>query len=277
MPELNPQFVAFQGEIETLLKELTNLLKRGNLTKVQLAQIAAEIDFFGVLKGLGFEDLVNKYYNGYDKIIADRLREAQALGVRNLVSVNLESLQLLKDLDTAYLLKRAEAWSYQYKAEILKSLIRGDTVKQTVANLATTVPLTDAQLGTVVNTQLYEFSRAATREVYRNEPDMRYRYIGGVIPTSSDECRWLFENQDEAGYTRDEIDAGIETPYVYPAYPSLGELAGTVKKIYWQGRIPNFNCGHEWQAIGGALAIREKKIKEGTRNIDPESIRRSKL
>ena len=89
---------------------------------------------------------------------------------------------------------------------------------------------------------------------------MRYRYIGGVIPTSSDECRWLFGNQNPEGYTIDEIDAGIETPYVYPEYPSLGELAGTVKKIYWQGRIPNFNCGHEWQAIGGALAIREKKI-----------------
>ena len=50
MPELNPEFAKFQKELETLLKELTNQLTGAGLTKVQLAQIAAEVDFFEELK-----------------------------------------------------------------------------------------------------------------------------------------------------------------------------------------------------------------------------------
>jgi len=51
MPELNPEFAKFQKELKTLLKELTNQLTRAGLTKVQLAQIAAEVDFFQDLQG----------------------------------------------------------------------------------------------------------------------------------------------------------------------------------------------------------------------------------
>jgi hypothetical protein len=50
MPEINPKYLQFQKDVETLLKELTNRLKQANLTKVQLAQIASEIDFFEELK-----------------------------------------------------------------------------------------------------------------------------------------------------------------------------------------------------------------------------------
>jgi len=253
MPELNPQFAAFQGEIETLLKELTNLLNRGNLTKVQLAQISAEIDFFGVLKGLGFEELVNKYYNGYDKIIAQRIKEAAAQGVKGLVNVDIDSLLQIKELETQHLLKRAEAFSLQYKRELFTSLIMGDSIPETISKLQD-ITLTDAQLGTVLNTQYSEFSRTATREIYKAKPEQRFRYVGkagssGIIPTNSEQCRWLILNQKPEGYLMKEIDTGIETPYTYPDIPSNGELIGTSKKIYWQGRKPNFNCIHEWTSI----------------------------
>ena len=254
MPELNPEFAKFQKELETLLKELTNRLTGAGLTKVQLAQIAAEVDFFQELKSFGFEDLVNKYFNGYDKIITQRIKEAADRGVAGALNVNVDVLLQIKDLETEHLLKRADAWSTQYKSELFKSLIRGDTVPEIINNLRG-VELTDVQLGTVINTQLSEFSRTATKEVYKNEPTQRFRYTGrggsgtGLKPTSSEECIWMIKEQNPEGYTMAEIEAGIETPYIYPNWESLGELAGTVKKIYWQGRVPHWNCGHEWRAI----------------------------
>jgi hypothetical protein len=42
------------------------------------------------------------------------------------------------------------------------------------------------------------------------------------------------ENQKPEGYTKAEIDAGIETP------------AGVID---WNGRIPNYSCLHSWMPI----------------------------
>ena len=249
MPELNPEFAKFQKELETLLKELTNQLTRAGLTKVQLAQIAAEVDFFQELKSFGFEDLVNKYFNGYDKIITQRINEAAAQGVKGLANVNIDSLLQIKELETQHLLKRAEAFSLQYKRELFTSLIRGDSIPETISKLRD-ITLTDAQLGTVLNTQYSEFSRTATKDIYKAKPEQRFRYVGragtsGIIPTNSEQCRWLMENQKPEGYTRAEFDAGIETPFTH----QYGDLKGQPKMIYWQGREPNWNCIHEPEAI----------------------------
>ena len=269
MPELNPEFAKVQKELETLLKELTNQLTRAGLTKVQLAQIAAEVDFFQELKSFGFEDLVNKYFNGYDKIITQRINEAAAQGVKGLANVDIDSLLQIKELETQHLLKRAEAFSLQYKRELFTSLIRGDSIPETISRLQG-INLTDAQLGTVLNTQYSEFSRTATKAIYKAKPEQKFRYMGragavgeaAIIPTSSDECKWLIRNQRPEGYTVKEIEAGIETPYNYPELESLGELAGTVKKIYWQGRLPNWNCGHEFSAISGEVKKEGKTFAE---------------
>ena len=161
MPELNPQYAQFQKEIEQLLKELNEMLKRSNFTQVELAQLAAEIDFFEELRNLGFDELVTKYFNGYDKIIEEKLAQAERLNIKGLTGVDVNSLQLIRDLDTAYLLRSAEAWSAKYESELFKSIIRGDTIKETIENLEG-IPLTDAQLGTVLNTQYSDFSRTTT-------------------------------------------------------------------------------------------------------------------
>jgi hypothetical protein len=244
MPELNPQFAQFQKELETLLDELIKRIKQVGGTKTNLARIASEIDFFEELKSLGFEDLVDKYFSEYDKIIAKKIKEAKQQGVTGLVNVDIDSLEQIRDLETQHLIKSAQAKADLYKSELLKSIIRGDTIADTISNLEK-FPLTDAQLGTVLNTQYSEFSRTATREVYKGEPDQRFQYTGGIIPTSSEECRWLMLNQKPEGYTMKEIDAGIETPFTH----QYGELAGQVKKIYWQGREPNFNCIHQWEIV----------------------------
>jgi len=257
MPDLNPEYVQFQKEIEAMIKELLTTLKRGNFSQMELAQLSAEINFFEEIKKLGYEQTVNKYFAGYENILSEVLDQAKDSGV-DFFGINTDLLEMVQELDEEFLLGKAQAWNAQFKSEFIKSIIRGDSSTQTILNLRE-VPLTDAQLGVVLNTSRFDFKRMSIRETYKNKPDQRFTYEGGLIPTSSDECRHLVNEQDPKGYTMAEIDAGIETPYTYPEYPSLGELAGTVKKIYWGGRKPNYNCGHVWKPIGRFASIIERE------------------
>ena len=184
MPELNPLYAEFQKEIEKLLQELLDKIKRGNFTDVELAQIASEIDFFEEIENLGFREIVEKYFDNYDIQIEKILTEAQKRGVRDLTNINVQQLEFVKLLDTNYLLGRAESWSNEWQSEFVKSIIRGDTISQTIKNLEE-IPLTDAQLGTVLNTAYSDIQRTATVEVYKDKPEQRFKYEGGVIPTSS--------------------------------------------------------------------------------------------
>ena len=245
MPELNPQYAQFEKDVDSVLSDLLSRIKQGNFSKVQLAQIASEIDFLNELRAAGFEDVVNKYFNNYDKVLNDILNQAEKLGVRNIVGV--QDLLVIKELDKEYLLRSASAWASKWESELLKSVIRGDTIAETINNLQG-IPLTDAQLGTVLNTAYSDFSRSSTKAVYADKPEQRFRYEGGVIPTSSEECRWLVLNQKEEGYTAKEIEEGIETPFIHK-YDGRDYKKGDPKVINWQGRNPNFNCIHEWVAI----------------------------
>lgn len=232
MPELNPQYAQFKKEIEQMLAELVRTLERGKPTQIQLAQIAAEIDFFEQLKGLGYEQTVDKYLGSYETVLSDLLVTARKQGV-DFAGINLGQLELIKELDKKYLLGKASTWGAQFDSEFVKSVIRGDTIKQTVANLSE-IPLTDSQLGTVMNTSYSEFSRMGTKEIFKNEPEQRFSYFGPLIQTSSEQCSWLVPNQNPDGYTSAQIEAGIDTP------------AGIVN---WSGRDPNWNCNHNWRAI----------------------------
>ena len=233
MPELNPQYIQFEKDVKALLEELTSKIRQGGFSDVELAQLASEIDFFEELRNLGFEDLIDEYFDNYDIEIAKILEQAERRGIRNLTNIDIRSLEIVRELDKEYLLGKASAWSKEWQSEFMKSIIRGETIPQTIKNLQE-IPLTDAQLGTVLNTAYSDISRTATVEVYKDTPEQRFRYEGGVIPTSSEQCRWLMENQRAEGYTMAEIQVGIETPF------------GIIDE---SGRQPNFNCIHRWVAI----------------------------
>jgi len=232
MPDLNPQYAQFQKEIEAMIKELLTTLKKTKFSDMELAQLAAEINFFDEIKKLGFEDIVEKYLGTYETKFAELLATAKTAGV-DFAKINTELLERITILDKEYLLGKASSWGKQFDSQFVKSVIRGDTIPQTIANLSE-IPLTDSQLGTVLNTSYSDFNRTAIKEIYKDIPDQRFSYEGGVIPTSSDQCRWLMENQNPEGYTAAEFDAGIYTPF---------------GMIYFSGRDPNYNCGHTPEPI----------------------------
>ena len=222
----------FSKEVEEMISQLTQRLKRGGFSRTELAQLSAEINFFEELRGLGFEELVDEYFSNYDKVITDVLKKAKLNGV-DIAAVNTEQLLLVKELDKDFLLKKASLWGSQYESELVKSIIRGDAITQTIKNLEG-IPLTDSQLGTVINTSYADFERMTVRTAYEDEPEQRFRYVGPLIPTSSDICIAMMEEQNPEGYTSDEIAAGIST-------------GGGI--VNWGGRVPNYNCNHTWEPI----------------------------
>ena len=129
--------------------------------------------------------------------------------------------------------------------EIKNSIVSNQLTSETVANLTAKIPLTDAQIKTVVHTSFSNHSRNITAKAFEDEPEQRFEYVGGVIPTSSQECEWLMNNQNPNGYTKAEIDAGIQTPFGV---------------IYWGGRDPNYNCLHQW--LPKSTAAIETNIKK---------------
>lgn len=248
MSTLNPEYAKFEKEIIALIAKINSQLKQLTLTDVEIAKLAAEIDFFKELKAQGFEKIVNQYFDNYDKALVEILKLANARGV-DFASVNTNALLQIKELDQEYLLRSAYAWSSRYESELFKSIISGNSFSETIQNLEG-IPLTDAQLGTVLNTSYSDFKRISTVETYKDKPEQKFMYVGGVIPTSSDECRWLMENQLTGGYTMQQIKAGIQTPFVHRYDDSQGQFSkGDPKIINEFGRQPNFNCIHEWQAI----------------------------
>lgn len=150
--------------------------------------------------------------------------------------------EILRQINYDTILRSYSSNADYVKTVFANSILNGQSDKETRARLES-VGLKDYQAGAVLQTTLYNFSRTNTVLAYKDEPEARFTYEGGLIPTSSDQCKWLMLNQKEGGYTMAEIMAGIETPYT--------NKQGQKLIINELGRLPNFNCIHEWEPIDG--------------------------
>ena len=142
-------------------------------------------------------------------------------------------VNMLKDLKTESLREFINSNKVQFKNKLVELIVNGSD-RNIVKEYFAKTPFTDRQIGTLINTAESDIRRATVLSAFGDRKDLRYEYIGGIIPTSSETCTWLMNNQNPEGYTLEEIQAGIETPY------------GLVD---WGGRIPNYNCIHSWSAI----------------------------
>jgi hypothetical protein len=106
------------------------------------------------------------------------------------------------------------------------------------------IQLTDAQLNVATNTAYYNIARDDVFDAFKDDPNQKFKYVGGVRENSSKQCRWLMENQKTEGYTVAEITAGINTPF------------GIIDRY---GRRPNFNCIHTWAPIGRTSKTTDRK------------------
>lgn len=217
------------SRVKTKLEKLMQgLTKKQRLALIQNPQLIDEL-----LKEFNPDQLA-KYYQTELMGVAGKvmLDYSKQFNLAQKTKVN-TFVNTLMDLKTESLKNFITANKTQFKAKLVEMIINGSDTKA-VTEFFTKTPFTTAQIGTLVNTAESEIRRATVLSAFENNIEQRYEYIGGLIPTSSDICSWLYENQNPEGYTLDEIQSGIETPY------------GTVD---WGGRIPNYNCIHSWEPI----------------------------
>lgn len=229
--------------IEDLLKKLDSFNEEldrrlaimfKNMTPQAIKAYIESDGFYELMDDMGINDFIDDYIalmdkeaGLYAKLYSDRA---------------IQDLETLQNLRYTELVGRFKANADTLQAKLYESIINGVTFQQTKDALKG-IGFTDAQLGAIVQTGYYDFSRSATFKAFEDNPNQKFEYEGGIIPTSSDECKWLMLNQKKGGYTFAEIAKGIETPFVHTS----GKLKGQTKVINQFGRNPNFNCIHVWK------------------------------
>lgn len=240
-----------QSDIENKLKDLDSkiealiikLLKQNKSKELIISLANKELESYIMSQGL--EEVLNRYS---DSLVIEALSTVQGFTKLTNTEKIIESVGLsTEQLASTYrdtILGYFQANTGRLKAELLNALLDGTPTPKIAERLRATFTrvsdgtmhfLTDANINTVIQTSYSNVSRLATAKAFEDDKTQRFEYFGGVIPTSSDTCKWLIENQDPKGYTKEQIDRGIETPH---------------GRVDWQGRQPNYNCLHTWVPVG---------------------------
>ena len=225
------QLEGFNVELE---RRLSLMFK--NMSPQAIKTYIESNSFYELLDDMGINDFIDDYMKLLDSEagIYAKLYNDRAI----------EDLETLQNLRYTELVGRFKTNADTLQAKLYESIINGVTFEQTKDSLKG-IGFTDAQTGAIVQTGYYDYSRSATFKAFEDNPNQKFEYVGGIIPTSSDECKWLMMNQKKEGYTFAEIAKGIKTPFVHTS----GKLKGQDKIINQFGRNPNFNCVHKFVPV----------------------------
>ena len=242
-----PTFDEIIKGMEGLDKKLINeLLKLSGASKAKLLDFIASGEFDEFIASTGLNRLLTGNTKEYDIIFKQTLSKLQAAKLTGEALTRISTnAELIKGFQDRTVLGFYQSQTNRLKTHLASGLIGGENFRDVVLKfgqgivteqnpIATWHFFTDANVGTVINTGYADFSRTMTADAFIDQPGQKFQYVGGTIPTSSEQCRWLIENQRPDGYTKEEIDAGISTP------------AGLIDFF---GRSPNFNCIHSFEAI----------------------------
>ncbi len=239
-----PTFDEITKGMEGLDKKLINqLLKLSGGTKEGLLAFIASGEFDELIANTGLNQLLTGNAKEYDVLFKDTFGKLQSANLTSEALTRISSnAELIKGFQDRTVLGFYQAQTNRLRTHLASGLIGGENFRDVVLKFGQGIvgeqnPIaswhffTDANVGTVINTGYADFSRTMTADAFAEEPEQRFEYVGGTIPTSSEQCAWLSSNQRAGGYTKAEIDAGIQTPH---------------GAIDWFGRSPNFNCIHQW-------------------------------
>ncbi len=225
------------AQVKTRIEKiLTNLTDKQRLAIIENPKLLDDL-----LKDIDVDELAKYYFVEFSQIAGKVIKDySGVIKQTQKQKVNMFVNKLL-ELKTDMLRQFVEANKTVFKEKIIELIINGSD-KKIIKEYFEKTPFTTSQIGTLINTSESDIRRATVLSAFEDNKEMRYSYEGGLIPTSSDICTWLYENQKEEGYTLDEIQSGIETPY------------GIVD---WGGRVPNYNCIHFWSPILEIRTTRE--------------------
>lgn len=254
------------SDLEALDEKLLEAIKKilgANPTKEQLLQFLASEEFDKLINDLGLEKIVKRYVAGFDILFTQGVKEIGIDVVAQTLKIIGDNLELIKASNQRTILGYFGYQKENFRRYLISSIIDGqkfETIAKSFGSEIIGTPnpsgayfggqlhiFSEPNVKTIIGTSYYDYDRSLTRQAFLDKPDQRFYYGGLLKETSSDECEWLVQrdNQMPEGYTMTEIDEGIETPFVY----KYGDNKGEVKKIWWWGRQPNYNCPHTFRPI----------------------------
>lgn len=253
------------SELEALDEKLLEAIKKilgANPTKEQLLRFLASPEYDKLIDDLGLKRIVSQYVSGFDFIFAQGMKDAGVdIATQTLRTIG-DNLELIKGTHERTILGYFGYQKENFRRYLIESIVNGQKFEDIVESfgkeiIGTPNPVgafykgklhifSESNVKTIIGTSYYDYDRGLTRQVFMDS-EQRFYYAGLLKETSSDECEWLInkENQKPEGYTMAEIDEGIETPFIY----KYGDNTGQIKKIWWWGRKPSWNCPHTWRPI----------------------------
>ena len=120
-----------------LVNKVNRLLPRlETLSETQLIELSKSLDFFQEAKRLGYDNIAKEFEAGINKEVASTLKKAGQFGV-SLGDLNLESLQLIMDLELESIVSENRALANQLKKEVFRGLVTGESINSIAERIET--------------------------------------------------------------------------------------------------------------------------------------------
>ncbi|MBK7380767.1 MAG: hypothetical protein IPJ03_17555 [Ignavibacteriales bacterium] len=217
------------------------------VSDVELAILISETNFFQEFLGAEFDGRINKFLDEYDDEIAKLILQAQDKGLAGINKVNLSSLEALKELDLAKILRRAEDFDGEVRSELLRQIITGKSSKQItdsiLPNIQSEMKFAPNWFASALNTSYQNYNATATETLFEDEPDAKFYFDEPNDARVRPACKYaleLFKTKYKDGLTVKEINAGA-IPYIN----AKGVIDPTLK--YDFVNRGGFNCRHQWK------------------------------
>ena len=287
MPIKKDLFDEFYDDLDEISKKLfDNVKKMGGaiegFSDTQIIRMARELDFFIELQEAGFNTSFSKLMEGYDREAESVLKDFQKVvrartggtATEMLLSpANTEAiaqqLQLLRDLDGEVLLGTFAEKTTQLKSELLKGIISGEPAGVVADRLsaewvdADGNPTLIGQRSRMIARDSYaQFGRTATMNVFKQNPNQLFRYIGSKDKKNRPACRYFIDNQqNKKGFTAKEIKdlskkmAQGKIPLPVWNNKKKSYSLKYEKAEFDQVKAGGHNCRHSFRAVGTRAKI----------------------
>jgi len=221
----NETFIKELEKIEAqITKEISNIISQSKGTTLDRMTLVEEYNIDKRMTELGFGTAALIYVESFDSMVIGS-PFVKKISLDFVSEVNLIQKNMIE-----YLINEQKKYHSLLTMQIENGLMSGLKSKDIIKSLGD-IPLSSAQINTEVNTAYANQSRNITREAFKDDKEQRFEYVGPVDGVTSDPCLYAMENQSPEGHTMAEINGGI--------FP----------EVNWGGRIPSFNCRHEFYPV----------------------------
>ena len=109
--------------------------------------------------------------------------------IEGFAALSQDTLQALVNYNTETLLSQLDNMAQIIKKEVVKGIISGTGIQSVVESVRGQGALSSAQLQTLINTAMNEYSRSVTKVMMDKMPkETKYVYIGAIDDVTRDEC-----------------------------------------------------------------------------------------